>query len=417
MDYFNSKEFINLYTKKATTLKEIENMLMSESFVKRMKWTSEKDTKGKWIDAIHVDIQLYDGVKNVTFYANGGAHMINGHSFSWKRRMTDEEFKKFIETTVWIDQCFNTESMYSPYYGTKRTEMKVGHDVLFFVRDANTMSLLQDFMNKYNLTDYEIKDWGNVLHGNWNNKKKTHRRYTWNNLYPDLLAEASRRKIAIVSENYFMHSGRARFQVMINMYIAKANHDDYNFNKYNAEYCELYKSIVPRVENPQIRNKSLWYHIHHQICLGEWTVGYLPNSHKEDFNPKKFNKSQAEFINYYELKDIICSSVNNDLKHKFLDSYKNPSRMRLWMFKIKNEFYTNVVNKTRELLSVCKFKKAEKVKKEKDYEEHPKSYESCSRFSQDRPYFRRTKNGKMIRYKSYATYEIVKEYLKNKKTA
>ena len=84
-------------------------------------------------------------------------------------------------------------------------------------------------------------------------------------------------------------------------------------------YKEESAYLIPRIENPQIRRRGLWYKIHHDLFNGEWTVCYLPSAESKA-TIEGFNKSQIPYVEYFNLKDVVYKSKNSELKKNFLES-------------------------------------------------------------------------------------------------
>lgn len=267
-------------------------------------------------------------------------------------------------------------------------------------------------INKHHLKNVEFKNWGKHIHKNWNTMKKTHKNeYTMNDCYKDLKNEASKRKIAIVSKKYFLHLHKNKYTILIKMYCAKARNDNKKFNKYLKMYKEESAYLIPRIENPQIRRRGLWYKIHHDLFNGEWTVCYLPSAESKA-TIEGFNKSQIPYVEYFNLKDVVYKSKNSELKKNFLESYKNIRNMEVKEVKFLNDVYKKIILNNKELSEIWRFTKIiHKIKKNKSNDIFLNSFNRAFH-SSDRPYFMKTKDGGLRRYESYAKYEKARKYFK-----
>ena len=397
----NSQKIAERYSNIAVDFKELKEKLSADSNLFNISNGRARNKDGKFIDVVYAHFfNNSEELENITFYINGGASIgtkENRLSFKWRKHLNTEELQK------------RTKDAY--YYGDN-VEQKVGYDVNFLNKDANTQTLLQDIINKYHLKNVEFKNWGKHIHENWNTMKKTHKNeYTMNDCYKDLKNEASKRKIAIVSKKYLLHLHKNKYTILIKMYCAKARNNNKKFSKYLKMYKEESVYLIPRIENPQIRRRGLWYKIHHDLFNGEWTVCYLP-SVESKATIEGFNKSQIPYVEYFNLKDVVYKSKNSELKKNFLESYKNIRNMKVKEVKFLNDVYKKIILNNKELFEIWRFTKI--IHKIKENKSNDISLNSFNRafHSSDRPYFMKTKDGKLRRYESYDKYEKARKHFK-----
>lgn len=401
----NSTKIVERYSNSACNFEDLYKTLSNDKDCLK---TTYETLNG--IKVIKADFDLYDGTKEFTFYENGGFNTFGNHKGRWCKHLTKEEWIIYSSSREWTDCYDNSITSFAPYY-YENIDIKCGKDLLYFCRDSQTMLLILEIVNKYKLYEIPFERWHERLNADIS-YKKTNKFFTWSDFYNFVLLYACYRKIAIVGERMFNCNNKKRYIALIKMFCAKANNKKSKFEKYRKVYNEEFSHLLCRLYNPQIFNKNcIAYKIYREIEKGNWCTDLLVNSHKE-IDLKRFNKRQSEMYKYTKLKDIICSSSNAELKRNFFNSYNKINSMKLWMLKIKNEFYFDLIKNNTELNKIAEFKKMYEINENNNYKCY--SFDTFNRVckTSDRPYFMKTKDGGLRRFESYTKYEKARKYFK-----
>ena len=409
----NSQKIVERYSNIAVDFKELKEKLSADSNLFNISNGRARNKDGKFIDVVYAHFfNNNEELENITFYVNGGTSIgtkENHLSFKWRKHLNTEELQKRIESEISVDG-------FKPIYFGENVEMKVGHDVNFLGRDSNTLCMIQELVDKFHLENAKsFNDFGTLIFGrDWNSMKKTHKNeFSRHNLYRTLVFESVKgiRQLLIISEKYFLEHFK-RYYSFLKICIAKNNNNNSQFKKWHKIFLEESHYLIPRIENPQIIKRGLWYKIEKEILEGNRIIK-MPSQYSELIHSKfPKNSRMIPFIEYYNLKDVICSSKNNTLKTEFLKSYKNIFSMNLKEVHFLNNRFKKIIYTNEELIKVWNFKKIQKKVKR---EEKNKNIYLLNSFnsvfhSSNRLWIITTKSGKIRKFKNFETYLKAKPY-------
>ena len=399
MEKINSKDILEKYTRITNDFDDLFSILKNDSNVISLKKTWLKNTL-----VLKAVFNVYDGLKPVTFFNDGGFHLISGQSSTWFKSMSKEERVLFLSTKEYVDSYDGSVTIYEPFY-KENAEMKCGKDVKFFGRFTQTCNIIINEIIKNKLYEKKFEEWGTTLNID-TLSRKTHKSFTNKDFFYFIESRGTSRGISVISKRSYEGKYKRMFKAVRKMYCAKLSNNTSRFNKHLAIYREemFSTNLINRINNPQIRRKdSVAYKIFHELGMGNLCTDLTAKTS----NKEMFSKRQSLLKKLNIIKNTIFSSDRKELGHLISISFKNIKNMSTEDFNDKLAFFENVINKHSDLKSILKLKKSK-------YNNISSTSNSVCSFSMEhsKPFLIRNKNGKLIHYSSWEKYQNAMNYLK-----
>lgn len=402
----NSQIILQNYTNSASDISGLYEKLLLDQYVISV----DSKTNSSNVIMLKVKFKVHDGIKYVTFYANGGFHLISGQNGRWMK--SNAKTDNFPQQETFIDLYDGSENAFTPYYmGMDNEEMLCGRDVRFFGRDSQTIALAQHVISIHSLHELPFHRWGERLHVH---RKKTHRRFTLSDFYEYLLRTATKRGISIVCERTFFGRHRLRYRAVMRMclYGLKGNtrkHDKW-LNEYRSE--TMMSGMIERMYNPTIRRKDcLAYKIYDEVGKGRLCVDLISNSTNGSIY---MNERQSLLYSIERMGRAFLESHNGNAVHEYLRMSEGIYGLNMDKLRFKKNHLEKFTNKNKEFLSIMKFQEIKRtVDKKKRVRKNISLSFICS-CNTSLPYVKRGRDGRLRRYKSYESYLKICEFLRKK---